>query len=247
MDPEYARRYRDLYLHHWWWRAREAVIVEQLQRRRPDGGFGAILDVGCGDALFFDGLREFGEPEGLESEAEIVSPAARERWRIHLGPFDESFDPPRRFGLVLMLDVLEHLDDDRAALEHVAHLLRPGGVLLLTVPAFRLLWTSHDDLNLHRTRYTRTRLVEVLGAAGFQVERARYFFHWLFPLKLLVRAKERLLGAEPELPGVPPAWINRAFYGAARLEHATWGRLPLPWGSSVLAVASVGEPAEAAA
>lgn len=234
MDAEYGARYRELYQRHWWWRAREAKIAGLLERLAPPGGFGAILDVGCGDGLFFDRLRRFGEPRGIESEAALVS--EENRGRITIAPFDERFVPGERFGLILMLDVVEHLDDDVAALRHARSLLAPGGLLIATVPAFRLLWTAHDDTNHHRTRYTRGGFVRAARAAGLEVRSARYFFHWLVPLKLLVRAKERLLPAAPAMAEVPSPALNRLFYGLSLLEQATWGRLPWPFGSSLLAV-----------
>ncbi len=236
MDAAYAARYRDLYERHWWWRAREAMLVELLGRLAPPGGFGPILDIGCGDGLFFPQLRRFGEPQGLEADAALVSEAGSALGPIHVGPFDDSFEPGRRFGLVLMLDVLEHLDDDAAALRRVAGLLAPQGVAVLTVPAFRLLWTAHDDFNHHRTRYTADSFRRAAAGTGLAVRRCRYAFHWLFPLKLLVRAKETLRASPAEMAQVPPPGLNRLFHGVCRIERRTWGRIPWPFGTSLVAV-----------
>ena len=128
MDPAYGARYRALYERHWWWRAREAKILGILERHAPRQGFGPILDVGCGDGLFFPKLQKFGEPRGVETDVDLVSDENRQR--IHIGPFDETFTPSERFGLILMLDVVEHLDDDVAALRYASELLTPDGLLL---------------------------------------------------------------------------------------------------------------------
>ena len=242
MELDYAVRYRELYERHWWWRSRERFVEEHLRSRLPEGGFGPILDIGCGDGLFFDRLVHFGEPEGLEPDPSIVTDQGRGRGRIYEQPFDTDFDPGRRYGLILMLDVLEHLDDDVAALRRVHELLEPDGLLLLTVPAFRSLWTRHDDLNHHRTRYTRATLAPALEAGGLHITELRYFFHWLVPLKLLVRAKEALVAGEPAPPSVPAAPANRFFAGLSRLEQRTWGRLPWPFGTSLFAIARRTEP-----
>lgn len=210
------------------------MIVAVLERHAPPQGFGSILDVGCGDGLFFPELRRFGDPRGVETDADLVSEESRSR--IWIGAFDDTFDPAERYGLILMLDVVEHLDDDVAALRQAARLLVPGGLLVITVPAFRLLWTAHDDFNHHRTRYRRDGLVGAVEGAGLEVRSARYFFHWLFPLKLAVRCKERLLPRPPEIAKVPAPLSNRIFYGVSRLEQASWGHLPWPFGSSLLAV-----------
>lgn len=236
MQPEYALRYRELYEKHWWWRAREDLILETLDRLFPHGAPGPILDVGCGDGLFFDRLERLGPVDGIEMDPTGVTPGGRWAGRIWVQPFDESFEPGRRYALVLMLDVLEHFEDPLRALRRAMGLLAPEGALVLTVPAFRALWTSHDELNRHFTRYTRASLSELAGRAGARVEEARYFFVWTSPLKLAQRLKESVSRARPETPRIPPPWLNRALYRLSRLEHRALGRLPLPFGSSLLAI-----------
>ena len=107
MDPEYGSLYRTLYERHWWWRAREEAIVETLRATRPPSGWRSVLDVGCGDGLFFGRLAEFGTVTGVEPDAALVSDERRSL--IHVGPFDRSFAPGRQYSLILMLDMLEHL------------------------------------------------------------------------------------------------------------------------------------------
>jgi SAM-dependent methyltransferase len=210
MDPAYGQRYRELYLRHWWWRARERVVLAHLDRVRPKDGWRRALDVGCGDGLFFPALRDYAASvEGVEPDAALVSRSAREDGTIHVQPFDASFAPDRTFDLVLFLDVLEHLDDPGAAVAHAASLMDPGGTLLVTVPAFRHLWTTHDDLNHHRTRYTRGALVALL-APHFALDAVRYFFRWVHPVKLAQRAAEAVHRPEPTAPAVPPAPLHAA-------------------------------------
>lgn len=237
MDPSYAARYRELYRRHWWWRAREDVVVRELERLVPQGGWRRVLDVGCGDGLLFPVLQRFADDvEGVEPDAGLVSRPSREDGEIHLRPFDASFRPGHRYGAVLFLDVLEHMDDPGAAVAHAAALLEPGGVALVTVPAWLHLWTSHDELNRHVTRYDARRLDTLLGTA-LEVERVRYFFRWVHKAKLAQRAWEAVAGSEPSPPRVPAAPVNAALYGLSRLEELLFGRVPFPMGSSLLAVA----------
>jgi SAM-dependent methyltransferase len=233
MDADYALGYRELFERHWWWRAREHAVIATLEELTAGRGSGPILDIGCGDGLFFDQLRRFGEPEGLEPDATIVTDAGRARGPIHTVPFDQNFAPGRRYRLIVMLDVLEHLDDDRAALARVHELLEPGGHAVITVPAFRALWTRHDDINHHRTRYTRRTLQAALAGSGLEVVQLRYFFHWLAPLKVAVRCLEAMIPGQARPAQVPPPPVNRCFYWLSRLEQATWGRLPWPFGTSL--------------
>jgi SAM-dependent methyltransferase len=246
MDRDYSRRYRELYERHWWWRAREDVILATLDRWKPAGGWDAILDVGCGDGLFFDALEPYGRVEGIEMDPSGIRGDGRWADRIRVAPFDETFQPLRKYALVLMLDVLEHFRDPAAALRRAVDLLEPEGTLILTVPAFPILWTSHDELNHHFARYTRKSLAELAAGARARLVESRYFFRWMAPAKLAVRVKEALTGAAPATPRIPPAWLNRLLYGLSRAEERLLGRLPAPFGASLLAVArkSPTSPAE---
>ena len=234
MDPEFSKRYRELYDKHWWFRAREKLIVEVLRCKQPAGGWKTILDVGCGDALFFRQLQQFGEVEGVEPVAAVIDPESEFRQRIHVGSFDQNFQPKKRYSLILMLDVLEHLDDPLAALRRAYVLLQPGGLLLITVPAFPMLWTSHDDLNHHRVRYTRSSLTSEAKSSGFKIVEARYFFFFLFLAKLAARIKEGLLGSTPAIPKIPSPALNRFLYRISRMEETLFGALPIPFGGSLL-------------
>jgi SAM-dependent methyltransferase len=233
MDPNYSAFYRQLYEKHWWFRLREAWIVQVLRLHRPPEGWGSILDVGCGDGLFFDRLEEFGEVEGVEPSREIVNPASRYLNKIHFGPFDESFHPDKQYSLILLLDVLEHISDSHAALKRSMALLKPGGTLILTVPAFNALWTNHDLINQHIMRYRRTTLFPLLQQAGFTIEDSAYWFPSLFPVKLAQRFIERVFRLQPANPSIPSPSINRALSLFCSMEHFLLGPLRLPLGTTL--------------
>ena len=237
MERQYAARYRELYTRHWWWRARERVILSTL--RAVGRTWPAILDVGCGDGLFFDRLREFGDVEGIEPDASLVDPAGPWRSRIRVQPFDERFRPARAYSLITMFDVLEHLPDAGNALRHASALLEREGTLVATVPAFESLWTSHDDINHHVQRFTKTTLQALMAESGFDVVSMRYFYFWTCPVKVLIRLKECILRRPSAAATVPPDTINRALLRLSLLEQETLGRLPMPFGSSLICVGRV--------
>jgi 2-polyprenyl-3-methyl-5-hydroxy-6-metoxy-1,4-benzoquinol methylase len=83
MDVDYAQIYPQLFARHWWWRSRETVILDELQRLAPDSRWGTILDVGCGEGLFFETLSQFGEVEGVERGGPFPGEATESRWPIH--------------------------------------------------------------------------------------------------------------------------------------------------------------------
>lgn len=235
MDPEYSQKYRQLYEQHWWFRAREDAIVEVLRRKQPPRGWGAILDVGCGDALFFDRLLQFGEVEGVEPDGAVVSPGPY-RERIHVRPFDETFQPGKQYSLILMLDVLEHLAEPARALRHALTLLTPSGTVIATVPAFPSLWTNQDVINHHFRRYTRRSFRQLAEQSGLRIEAERYYFQWICPLKLAARAVENVFRLKPRVPRIPPRWINQPLYLLCRIERKTLGALPVPFGNSLMVV-----------
>ena len=139
------------------------------------------------------------------------------------------------YDVVLLLDVLEHVQHPEALLRDSARLLAPRGALLVTVPAFDWLWTSHDDLNHHLKRYTAGEMRQLLQSVGLEVARTRYLFQSLVVPKLLVRAKERLTPSSASVPRIPAPLINSAIEGWFRAESRLAGGLP--FSSSVLAVA----------
>jgi len=233
VNPNYSAHYRQLYENHWWWRMRERWIVQVLSNNQPPEGWGSILDVGCGDGLFFNRLQEFGEVEGVETFREIVNPANPHFRKIHIGPFDDSFQPVRQYSLILLLDVLEHIPEPAAALRRCMSVLKPGGTLLVTVPAFNLVWTNHDVINHHMTRYRRSTLFPLLQSAGFKIEDSAYWFQWTFPVKLAERWIERLLGVQPTMPTIPVPAINRSLCWLCSKEHSILGPLRLPFGTTL--------------
>ena len=236
MDPEYVARYATLYRDHWWWRAREAFVLDVIERALTGRLASKILDVGCGDGLFFDELQRFGQVEGIEPDEGAVSADGPWGDRIARGQLDESFAPQHRYSLILFLDVLEHVPSPVAVMRRALELLEADGSIIVTVPAHNALWTSHDVLNHHYRRYTKASFAALAKSAGACAAESYYFFHWLAPVKLGVRLKESLIGAHAESPGIPPRWINSLLRGISTVEQRTLTRLSIPFGTSLLVV-----------
>ena len=236
MDAQYAAVYADLYRNHWWWRAREAILVRAIDRLLAGATAARILDVGCGAGLFFDVLEQFGHVEGIESDPAALEQSGKWRGRIVRGELDDTYTPTAPFDLILMLDVLEHTRRPEQMLRRAARLLSPRGAVLVTVPAFRCLWTAHDDLNHHVTRYTAGELRDALRRAGLTAGDVRYMFPSLALAKLLVRTIEAVRPRTRPIPGIPSSPINTALQGWLLVEDRLAGWMP--FGSSVLATAS---------
>ncbi len=243
MDPGMIRQMRELEERHWWFQGRLEILLSLVEAHLPAAA--RLLDVGCGTGLFLDAVRGRATAMGLDPSRDAVEFChARGLTQVHRGTLD---DLPR-LGLsaldaVTFFDVLEHLPDDVEALTQVRAVLRPGGVVLATVPAYRWLWSPHDEANQHYRRYTRRRLRGAFERAGYAVVRAGYFNARLFPLAVPVRFWQRFTRRWPddELDR-PPAALNRWFRRILAGEARRIGRIGssgYPAGLSVFAVARV--------
>jgi SAM-dependent methyltransferase len=135
-------------------------------------------------------------------------------------------------------DVIEHIKDDAAALASIAERLKPGGKLVMTVPAHQWMWSAHDDLNHHERRYSRRRLKQLVEASPLRLEKIGYFNSFLVPLAVAERVATKLRRKESANLKLPPPILNRALEGVFAAERHFAGRFPMPPGLSLFAVAS---------
>jgi len=225
---------------HWWFSGRRAVLAAVIERiaRPPEGG--RILEAGCGTGGNLDLLSRYGAVDAFEPDAGAGRLAA-ERSGLEIVqaglPELEGFSGAD-YDLIGMFDVLEHVEDDRAALEALRTRLKPGGKLLLSVPAFAWLWSAHDVEHHHFRRYAPRELRERAQAAGFSVEAMSAFNTWLFPPIVAVRLAKGLAGAEGSDDAMPPRPINHMLASVFASEAHLAGRLSLPVGTSIWAVLS---------
>jgi SAM-dependent methyltransferase len=226
---------------HWWYRGRRRLLNRVIAHLGLPAD-ARILDAGCGSGRNMVELSRYGQVSGIELSPTSVE-AARERsvGAVATGSIAEMPFAEDSFDLAVCLDVIEHLDDDRAALAELRRVVAPGGALLVTVPAYQWLWSSHDVVNHHRRRYTKTTLLYAAGGAGWRYERATYFNSLLLPVAIALRTLERLRPASGETSldlWVPPAPLNRLLEQPLHVEAAIIGHNghALPAGLSLLAV-----------
>lgn len=227
---------------HWWYRARRDVLRALIERRisLPEPDAARILEVGCGTGHNFQMLRHFGRLDGLELDSAARAIASQRLGHAVMdSPLPElSGVPMGAYDLIAMLDVLEHIDDDKAALTSLMRRLRPGGRILLTVPAHPWMWSAHDVVNHHKRRYTRRTLAAVVKEAGLKLEMVSWFNSLLFPLAAAARLAGRVTGKEDSDDKLPPAPVNKLFELLFGLERYAIGRVPFPPGVSLVAIVS---------
>jgi SAM-dependent methyltransferase len=225
---------------HWWYRARREVIAALIRRRIfPEPG-GRILEVGCGTGHNLSMLGEFGSVDALEIDETARSLAETRLGKAILSaPLPElSGIPQRHYDLVAAFDVVEHIADDKGAIASMAKLLKPGGKLVLTVPAHQWMWSAHDVVNHHQRRYSKTGLKRLIDGSPLKLEAIGYFNSLLFPVAIADRFASRLRGKEDANLSLPPEPLNQALERVFAAERALIGRVPLPPGLSLFAVAS---------
>jgi SAM-dependent methyltransferase len=252
--------YEDLYLKeqdYWWHVGKRAIVYALLDKYLPPGDPATrrALDLGCGTGRNLDSLARYARPTGHDSSAEALA-FCRRRGHQRLVqatilPFaDNSFD------IVTALDVIEHLDDDLAVLRDLYRVVRPGGLLIISVPAYRALWSYWDQILGHRRRYTTGGMRRVVRRAGWRVRKVSYSnMAILLPtvaMRLVKSVRHRKsqvampasdspeeMGAGgPETDFVPvPDWLNRVMIGYYQGESRALRGVDLPFGLSVVCVA----------
>jgi SAM-dependent methyltransferase len=225
---------------HWWYRARRRIIADLIQREARLPKDARILELGCGTGHNLAMLSAFGHVEGLELDDEARALSEKRLGRkVMSSPLPELAEVPDcNYDLIGAFDVIEHIDDDRAALASIATKLRPGGKFVMTVPAHQWMWSAHDVVNHHRRRYSKRTLKDLLESSPLKLDKIGYFNSLLFPLAVAERAASRLRGKEDASVKLPLAPLNMALEKTFAVERYLVGRLPLPPGLSLFAVAS---------
>ena len=238
MERQVYDRMRELERTHWWFTARREILAAEIARL-PLPAPARILEVGCGTGGNLELLSRFGEVQAIEPDPDSRAYAAqRSGVAVHGGRLPDGLPDLGAFDLVAAFDVVEHVEDDAAAVAALAGRLKPGGFLVTTVPAYAWLWSDHDAQHHHKRRYARAAYRRLFEAAGLTVRRATYFNTVLFPPIAAVRGAKtlaRLRGGDEE--ALPPAPVNRLLHTLFAAEAGLLRVADLPFGVSILLVA----------
>jgi SAM-dependent methyltransferase len=237
---------------HAWFAGRTRAILKYLDaevRVYPFGEVRKVLDIGSGAGNMAHHLAHYGQVVGLDPNPRPLAVAAGRGLDVVQSMGDQLPFATDEFDLVALLDTVEHIPDELGVFAECLRVLKPGGKLIVTVPAFMSLWSYNDEINAHQRRYTAPELAQKLEITGFRVKRISYNNFFLFPLIAGIRllrpynpglASPHLTTEsdvyQVEMESIPePA--NTVLHGVGWLEAELVQRTNLPFGTSVLCIA----------
>jgi SAM-dependent methyltransferase len=193
VDIDYYAQYFAFEQNDWWFEARRRIVLELIARHeKGPNGQRDVLDAGCGTGITLRYIERFGQVFGVDNQMVALKFCrSRDAKWLTCAPIEELPFADSSFDIVTCLDVIEHIEDDRRAVAEIVRVIRPGGLLVLTVPAFEVFWSDHDVINHHRRRYRRPQIVQLLGS-GMKIDLLSYYNTHLFPLAVFVRLLKRI-------------------------------------------------------
>jgi SAM-dependent methyltransferase len=223
---------------HWWFTARRRILDGVIERIVRPPANARILELGAGTGHNLGMLSRFGKIEASE-----LDPVARDIASERLGrPVVEAALPDlsmfqaASYDLIALLDVLEHVPDDKGSLRAIYQLLKPGGALLLTVPINPWMWSAHDVAHHHHRRYRKQEIRQLAEDSGYSIDLLSPFNSLLFPPIAAVRLLGKLTNKDDSDDAMPSPFVNKMLESVFGLERGLIGRLPMPFGVSLVAV-----------
>lgn len=235
---ELERMYR-LEDDYWWFVGRRRLVHSLVQRYGPPDPM--ILDAGCGTGGTMDYLRPLGSVYGADLSLDALQFCRSRGHQALLQCRAESIAARGdSFDVVVASDLLEHLPDDAAGVQEAFRVTKPGGIVVITVPAYQWLWSEHDEALSHLRRYSKRELRGLLEQAGADVVKLTYAVCLVFPaivgVRVLQRRKHKSSAPHTQLMPVPD-WANRLLVSIHDLEAWWLTRAGFPWGATLVAVA----------
>ena len=224
--------------HHWWYAVRRKIIHDLIGTYAPPQKPIKLLDIGCGTGELLRELSFLGKVSGIDNSPQAIA-FCKERGLKNVFLAEGTNIPFRddTFDIVLCLDVLEHIENDDAALKEIRRIAKPEGTIIIFVPTFRFLWGKSDELGHHLRRYRLKELRKKIGQNGLKVVRSSYFnFFLFFPIlasRWLIRLFRIPIQSENE---TGKGLLNGILFGIFSLEARLLSRINFPFGVSGLVV-----------
>ena len=237
MDPSAHRAAASVQESHWWFEGRRRILETLLRDLSVQPG-STLVEVGCGTGANARVLRRWGRVFGLDRSALALEEARQAFNQVLLADADRLPLAGDSVDVLCALDVVEHIDDDLGALVEMVRVLRPGGKLVVFVPAFRFLWGLQDEMSQHKRRYRKSEIAGLIADAGARVLRSGYFNFWLFGPIALARAIWRMHPVDAPSENLwTPHWVDRPLAALFASERHILSRWNPPFGVSAYVLA----------
>lgn len=222
---------------HWWFRVRYKLLLMLIRKYSKNNKELQILDIGCGTGYISKLIAPLGVIFSVDpSEAAMQVCRSQGLKNLYLGTADKLPFLDDHFDLVIALDVLEHVKDDKQAVNEIYRVLKPDGILICFVPAFMSLWSEQDDILMHYRRYTRESL-GLLFDSGWKCLKISYFNFFLFPFIFFIRKSKKLFGLRQKNDEVEQvSFLNPLLFWIFEKEIFFLSHWRFSFGVSLLAV-----------
>lgn len=240
MEKHLYKEHFDLQEKHWWFVSKKKIILDYVKEILNNKQNPRILDAGCGPGLMLNDLSKFGKLSAMDFSNDAIEFCKskvpcdlKQGWFPDNVPFENN-----KFDLIVCLDVIEHIDDDKNSVKALHNLLVSGGRMIITVPALMSLWSKWDEVNEHKRRYNKQEFESVLLANKFKIEKISYYNSLLFPVVFLIRwinttFKLNSKNSDTDLPG---KLVNSILTKIFSFESYLLKMLNFPIGVSLIAI-----------
>lgn len=240
MSPEAYLEMENLEKTHWWYHGRRKVIKEQISLLDlPENA--SILEIGCGTGGNLKMLSAYGHVSAIETNDFARKVAIKNNKNIaEIYPGSAPNNIPFKnvkFDLICMFDVLEHIEDELSTLNALKKILAPNGKIILTVPAYQWLWSTHDEYHHHYRRYSKKNIIFIASELGFYINKISFFNTLLFPIAAAMRLLTRVINKKNHTQtNHPSRFINKILITIFSSESKILKISNFPFGLSLIAV-----------
>ncbi len=242
MKKEFYEEYFRLEKDYWFFVSRRKIAIAVLNKKMCGKKDLNILDAGTGTGVMMDFLKKYGKVTGIDKSEDAVAYCRKRGFNnVHLAPAESLPFQNGTFDLICAMDLLEHVENDKILLGEFHRVLKQGGLLFATVPAYGFLWTAHDEINAHKRRYSSHRLKRLIESSNFNVEKFTYFNCILFPFIALIKIMRKFFskkqsGVRSDFIKIP-RWADRLLETIFSFERVLLSIASLPYGVSLMCLA----------
>jgi len=238
MQKDYELKYHLLERNHWWFRARRDVVLRLL---RDENKTSKILDVGCSGGLLLEDLKKnrYTHITGIDISKKAVDICKKKGMNVVQTDAMKTKFKDNTFDIIIASDILEHTKDDVATMQEWGRILKKDGKLIVFVPAYKFLWSAHDESNMHQKRYVKKELIQLMASSDLNIQKSSYWNSALcipvFIMRFFNKTVLKKIKQKDDLV-ISNKFINGLLFRLLRLENTLIRIINYPFGVSVFCI-----------